>query len=119
MQSKKSWYIFFIIVALIILSGVVFEAILSRTSFHALVLDCIDNSKEISSIKVIKYDSIEGLKLSGSEIDNRVTVTDKQMIDRMINNFSDIQLGRVNQVPKEEPTYWVLIFADDILTFLE
>lgn len=103
-MSKSSWNILVTVVLLIILSGIVFSAIQSRTSFRKLVLEQMDNSQEISSLRLLK-------EFKGPE-DKAIEITDEQTINMIMNALADIQLSRTsdNNSPMVHESYWLWIY---------
>lgn len=120
-MNKKFLYIFFSVVLVVAVSGILFNIYQSFTSFRTLVLNPIEkDSRKITSIEVIKTKMSEGIKLNeNKEIENRVEVTDKATVDKIINDFSKVKLMRTDDVPykKDRTEYWMTIYADDIATY--
>ncbi|MGG4106376.1 hypothetical protein AAXB25_20940 [Paenibacillus lautus] len=86
-MSDRSWRVFFVVVALIVLTGVVYSLIQSSTSFKELMSDQVYDTEKISYIRIEKM---------GSPYDdeNSVEITDPATIDRIINGFSNAKLWR-------------------------
>ncbi|WP_098743893.1 hypothetical protein [Paenibacillus sp. EZ-K15] len=86
-MSDRSWRVFFVVVALIVLTGVVYSLIQSSTSFKELMSDQVYDTEKISYIRIEKM---------GSPYDdeNSVEITDPATIDRIINSFSNAKLWR-------------------------
>lgn len=100
-MSDKSWRIFFTVVALIIVSGVVYSAFQSITSFQELVLDRYSDTKKISYISIEKYDD----RLDENQT---VKITDRETMDRIMENFSDVKLVRTeNYARGTEYRIWI------------
>jgi len=83
-MSDRSWRVFFRIVALVIIAGVVYSLIQSSTSFQELMKDQVYDTEKISSIKVDKRDNSYG--------EDSVEITDPATINRIINSFSNAKL---------------------------
>ncbi|GIO97001.1 hypothetical protein J14TS5_20870 [Paenibacillus lautus] len=100
-MSDRSWRVFFVVVALIVLTGVVYSLIQSSTSFKELMSDQVYDTEKISYIRIEKM---------GSPYDdeNSVEITDPATIDRIINGFSNAKLWRTeNYARGTEYRIWV------------
>lgn len=100
-MSDRSWRVFFVVVALIVLTGVVYSLIQSSTSFKELMSDQVYDTEKISYIRIEKM---------GSPYDdeNSVEITDPATIDRIINSFSNAKLWRTeNYARGTEYRIWV------------
>lgn len=110
-MSTRSWKISVTLVLLIILSGIIFSAVQSRTSFKKLVLDQMGNSQEISSLRL-------GKESKGPEY-KAIEITDEQTIHRIMNALSDIQLSRTSNSNSlmVDDSYWLWIYPKHGPTF--
>ncbi|MBT2762120.1 hypothetical protein [Paenibacillus sp. ISL-20] len=100
-MSDRSWRVFFIVVALIVLTGVVYSLIQSSTSFKELMSDQVYDTEKISYIRIEKMGS-------PYNDENSVEITDPATIDRIINSFSNAKLWRTeNYARGTEYRIWV------------
>ncbi|MGG4092412.1 hypothetical protein [Paenibacillus lautus] len=100
-MSDRSWRVFFVVVALIVLTGVVYSLIQSSTSFKELMSDQVYDTEKISYIRIEKM---------GSPYDdeNNVEITDPATIDRIINSFSNAKLWKTENYGRgTEYMIWV------------
>lgn len=91
----------FVVVALIVLTGVVYSLIQSSTSFKELMSDQVYDTEKISYIRIEKM---------GSPYDdeNSVEITDPATIDRIINSFSNAKLWKTENYGRgTEYMIWV------------
>ncbi|MGG3283931.1 hypothetical protein [Paenibacillus solani] len=99
-MSDRSWRVFFRVVALIIITGVVYSLVQSSTSFKELMKDQVYDTEKISFIKIDKMDSSYG--------ENSVEITDPATIDRIINSFSNAKLWKTENYGRgTEYMIWV------------
>lgn len=99
-MSDRSWRVFFRVVALIIITGVVYSLIQSSTSFKELMKDQVYDPEKISSIRIDKMDRSYG--------ENSVEITDPATIDRIINSFSNAKLWKIDNYGRgTEYMIWV------------
>ncbi|KOP68629.1 hypothetical protein AMS62_27885 [Bacillus sp. FJAT-18019] len=99
-MSDRSWRVFFVVVTLIVLTGVVYSLIQSSTSFKELMKDQVYDTEKISFIKIDKMDSSYG--------ENSVEITDPATIDRIINSFSSAKLWKTENYGRgTEYMIWV------------
>ncbi|MGO4790524.1 hypothetical protein AB4124_24215 [Paenibacillus sp. 2KB_20] len=100
-MSDRSWRVFFVVVALIVLTGVVYSLIQCSTSFKELMSDQVYDTEKISYIRIEKM---------GSPYDdeNSVEITDPATIDRIINSFSNAKLWKTENYGRgTEYMIWV------------
>ncbi|KOR89093.1 hypothetical protein [Paenibacillus solani] len=112
-MSDRSWRVFFVVVALIVLTGVVYSLIQSSTSFKELMKDQVYDTEKISFMKIDKRDSSYG--------ENSVEITDPATIDRIINSFSNAKLWKTENYGRgTEYMIWVNVeYTPFVIYFTE
>ncbi|OMF80177.1 hypothetical protein [Paenibacillus glucanolyticus] len=110
-MSDKSWRIFIMVVALIILSGVLYSVLQSVTSFRELVPDRYSDTQKIRDISIEKF---------GDRWDDiqRVEIMDPDMIDRIMNNFSEVKLIRTENYTIGTYYYIRINYEHTLLTIM-
>lgn len=118
-MSDRSWKIFVTIVALIIISAIIFDLIQSRTSFKALVLDHIGETQEIEELQLYK--------ISNTIEEPGMRITDPNTINMIMDSFKDIKLMATDRYylyedsyrmyisPKKGPTFHVTFNDQNII----
>lgn len=85
-MSKRSWQVFWGICILIVISGTIYSAIQSRTSFKEMVLDQLYESETIDKIRIGKN------RFHPNE--QMVEITDRAEIDRIMEGLSKVKLRK-------------------------
>jgi hypothetical protein len=113
-MSDRSWRVFFVVVALIVLTGVVYSLIQSSTSFKELMKDQVYDTEKISYIKIEKMSS-------PYDDENSVEITDPATIDRIINSFSNAKLWKTENYGRgTEYMIWVNVeYTPFVIYFTE
>ena len=108
-MSKRSWYVFLAICALILLSATVYSSIQFRTSFKELVLDQLKESETISEMSIGKN------RFRPNE--QVLKITDPAVIDRIMNSFSEVKLRKNSVKDYGGDEYEIWFESQNGLTF--
>ncbi|ANY71280.1 hypothetical protein [Paenibacillus ihbetae] len=108
-MSKRSWYVFLTLCALIVISGMVYGAHQSKASFKELLLDHLKESEKVIEMNV-------GKNRFGPE-EQVLKITDQDEIDRILNSFSEIKLRKSDSWNYDNDEYEIWLYTSNYRTF--
>lgn len=107
--SKRSWYVFLTLCALIVISGIVYDAYQSKASFKELLLDHLKESEKIIEMNVGKN------RLRSDE--SLTKITDQATIDRFMDSLSEIKLRKSDVWNYDNDEYEIRLYTSNYRTF--